>query len=352
MTAATWYKLGTLTLVNATAVRTFQLQLTTQSPVGVFRSAVVRFSSNSSNFVQNTYDTTPIAFNAYVQTQTTSTPWWYGTLSTDIAVTQLSNSSYAFYLKVYPDAGTGFFSVEHSTGGDSFLFEGVYTGTTRPANGIHPDIAPLVTAEQIGALPTGDPTATGLLTCQNFRATGTVDLPNDSLSISDVSGLQASLLAKANVTSPTFFGTVTLPNFQALNNPQLTGTTNSTGSICANLLCANNSFTTTYGTQGPMSAGVSSTIYTLSPNTRGLIFMDTDSTNASSCVAYFSNMSGVNYLSILARNGNAFSAQNIGANFGGTWNMTCVINSSGNIRVSVTNAGSIRWNVVLFSVVV
>ena len=41
MTVATWYKLGTLTLANATTVRTFTLELTTQSPVGGFRAAVV-----------------------------------------------------------------------------------------------------------------------------------------------------------------------------------------------------------------------------------------------------------------------------------------------------------------------
>ncbi len=199
----------------------------------------------------------------------------------------------------------------------------------------------------------GPTTFTGTTTCANLTATGTVTVPDGSFSVAKTSGLQSSLDAKANLVGPTTFtGTVNLPQFQTLNNAQLNGTTNCNATLFANILGATTGFTTSFGTQGPMSAGVSSTIYTLAPNTRGIIVMDTDSTNASSCVAYFSNMSGVNYLSILARNGNAFSAQNIGANFGGTWNMTCVINSSGNIRVSVVNAGSIRWNVVLFSVVV
>ena len=61
MTVATWHKLGTLTLADATSARMFTLELTTQSPVGGFRAAVVRFSSNSGNFVQNTYDATLVA---------------------------------------------------------------------------------------------------------------------------------------------------------------------------------------------------------------------------------------------------------------------------------------------------
>ena len=72
MTVATWYKLGTLTLSTISSARMFTLELTTQSPVGGFRAAVVRFSSNSRNFVRNTYDATPVAFNAHVHSQTTS----------------------------------------------------------------------------------------------------------------------------------------------------------------------------------------------------------------------------------------------------------------------------------------
>jgi hypothetical protein len=37
----------------------FELELTTQSPVGSLRAAVVRFTSNGGSFVRNTYDTTP-----------------------------------------------------------------------------------------------------------------------------------------------------------------------------------------------------------------------------------------------------------------------------------------------------
>ena len=149
MTTATWYKLGTLTLADALAVSMFTLELTTQSPIGDFHVAVVRFSSNGGNFVRNTYDTTPVAFNAHVQAQTTSKNWFYD-MSSDLAVTQLSNSSYAFYLKVYPDVGAGFFSVQHASG-DSFTYEGLYTSTTRPAQGVHPTILAVATPDGIGA---------------------------------------------------------------------------------------------------------------------------------------------------------------------------------------------------------
>ena len=352
MTVPTWYKLGTLTLASGSFVRMFSLQATAQTYQGVPKQLFLDFVSNAGNPVQDTYDATPVAFNAYTRMQTTSPEWYFDGFSTDVAVTQLSNAVYAFYLIVYPNTGTGFFTVRHAPG-DSFLFEGVYTGGTRPANGVYPMGLPLTSVDQIGALPINNPTATGLLSCQNFKATGTVDIPANSLTIDDVLNLQTSLNAKANLAGPTTFtGTVTLPSFQTLTNAQLNGTTNSTGSIFANLLGANSSFTSTYGTQASMTAGVSSTIYTLAANSRGFIFLDTDSTNASSTVAYFSNMSGVNYLTILARNGNALGTANLGTAFSGTYNMTVVINSSGNIRVSVVNGGSIRWNVILLSAAV
>jgi hypothetical protein len=80
--------------------------------------------------------------------------------------------------------------------------------------------------------------------------------------------------------------------------------------------------------------------------------VDTDTTNANSAVGYFSNVSGVMYLSIIARNGNAFGFQNIGTAVTGAWNMNLFCNSAGAIRVSVNTAGSVRWNIVFFSIVV
>ena len=83
----------------------------------------------------------------------------------------------------------------------------------------------MTSVDQIGALPIDNPTATGLLSCQNFKATGTVDIPANSLTIGDVLNLQTSLNAKANLAGPTTFtGTVTLPSFNTLTNAQLNGT--------------------------------------------------------------------------------------------------------------------------------
>jgi hypothetical protein len=99
-------------------------------------------------------------------------------------------------------------------------------------------------------------------------------------------------------------------------------------------------------------ASTSTTIYQIGANKRGFVFVDTDTTNANSAVGYFSNVSGVMYLSIIARNGNAFGFQNSGTAVTGTWNMNLFCNSAGLIRVSTTTTGSVRWNIVFFPTVI
>jgi hypothetical protein len=203
MTVPDWYMLGTLTLFDASAVRMCTLELTTQNPVGGFRAVVLRFSSNGGVFVKNTYDATPVAFNAHVQVQTTSHPSIY-TLSSDLAVTQLSNTSYAFYVRIYPGVGTGFFSVLHTTG-DSFTFEGVYTGTTRPAQGVHPDILAIASPDAIGAVPVLDPEVFGTLTCQDVAASGGLTVGGNSVINANLDLVSASssrfLSVNAGITS-------------------------------------------------------------------------------------------------------------------------------------------------------
>jgi hypothetical protein len=372
MTTATWYKLGTLTLADATAVSMFTLELTTQNPIGGFRAAVVRFSSNGGNFVRNTYDATPVAFNAYVQAQSTSKDWFLE-MSGDLAVTQLSNSSYAFYLKVYPDVGAGFFSVQHASG-DSFAYEGLYTSTTKPAQGVHPFILAVATPDGIGALPVVNPnmvnpSVQGTLACQNVTASGTLGVTGattlagttaSSLTVNGASSLQGTLgvtgattLAGTTASSLTvngassLQGTLNVSGFTTLGAAQASsfGVTNN---ITGALFQASIGFTSTSGTLST-AASSSQTLHTLTANQRLLIFVETDTTNGSSAVAYCSNLSGVVYMTIIARNGNAYSSQNFGSAFVGTWNMNLFVLSTGAIRCSTTSAGSVRWNILFLS---
>ena len=310
-------------------------------------------------------------------------------------VAQNSNTSYSFYVKVTPDNNVGFFTVYHSTG-DAFAFVGSDTGSTRPLNGAYPSTSQPLDPGMIGAATKNSPTITGTASLQNLAVSGTVSVPSDSLSIPNVvglsgalsgkatlggpanfstlsassslsvstggtvsfptnavtqdsvSGLVTALAAKAPINNPTFTGTVTLPRFQVLQDPTLNGTI-AGGNIFGTNISASASFFSSYGTTA-LAANTSSTFYTVGSNQRGLVFVDTDSTNASSAVGYFSNMSGVMYLSVLARNGNAFGFQNIGTAFTGTWNMNLFCNSAGALRVSIPTAGSVRWNIILLSI--
>jgi hypothetical protein len=364
MTVPTWYKLGTLTLASGSVVRMFSLQATTQTYQGVPKQLFLDFVSNAGNPVQDTYDATPVAFNAYTRMQTTSPEWYFDGFSTDVAVTQLSNAVYAFYLIVYPDTGTGFFTVRHAPG-DSFLFEGVYTGGTRPANGVYPTGLPVTSVDQIGALPTDNPTATGLLTCQNLRATGTVDLPVNSLAISDVSNLQQSLDSKANASNAQLTGTATAAALQVNGASTLLGSLNVNGfttlaaTTISSLAVTGSGGSNFFGALGSgggfftqtgflTTTSSSTTVYTVGPSQKGLIFLDAEAPNSSSTVCFFSGASGTYWLSIVARNGNALGV-NIGTAFSGTWNMSILINSTGAIRVATTSTGITRWTVVLLA---
>jgi hypothetical protein len=132
-------------------------------------------------------------------------------------------------------------------------FEGIYTGTTRPAQGVHPFILAVATPDGIGALPVVNPTSYCTLSCKNLTASGTVDLPAGSLAIADVANLQSSLNNKATVGGSPSFG----------------------------ILMATHSFTSTFGTAA-LAAGTSATIYTIGANQRGFVFVDTNTTNATS----------------------------------------------------------------------
>jgi hypothetical protein len=349
VTVATWYKLGTLTIASS-GVHMFELHLTTQSPIGGFRSAVLRFSSNNNEITQLTYDSPiPYGFPAYVQVQTTSKNWAYSSVVSDLAVTWISNTSYAFYLKVYPDTGTGFFSVRHAPGSNSFAFEGVYTGTTRPAQGVHPTILAVATPDGIGALPAVDPTVSGTLSCQGLAVTlpGTVTLPVGSVSQESISGLvpalntKATLGAAANFTSCTLSGSL---NFGG----NIVGGANT--NISAFQLNASGGFRSDGGTAA-FAAGVSQTIYTFGAGSgnvnRGFVVVEAGSPNNSTTLAFFDALSQNTFVTILARQGNVNTGTtNLGTNNGGTYNMSLFCNSSGNLRLSLTNAGTATWTLI------
>jgi hypothetical protein len=347
MTTPTWYKLGTLTLADALAVSMFTLELTTQSPIGDFHVAVVRFSSNGGNFVRNTYDTTPVAFNAYVQAQTTSKNWFYD-MSSDLAVTQLSNSSYAFYLKVYPDVGAGFFSVQHASG-DSFTYEGLYTSTTRPAQGVHPTILAVATPDGIGALPVvnpsmANPSVQGTLSCQNVTASGTLGVTGATT----LAGTTASTLTVNGATSlqnATVSGTLGVTGVTTLGATNMTGLLNCLNVAGTNLI-ASSGFTSLYGT---FSATTTFGSLTNVAGRRGFLFLDGVSPINSSVLVYFSCMSTNPMFSRVAQQGNVYNFDgNTGAAFTGTMMINVGILTTGVLRVVATTSGTINWAIVYF----
>jgi hypothetical protein len=86
---------------------------------------------------------------------------------------------------------------------------------------------------------------------------------------------------------------------------------------------------------------------------RGLIFLDGQGSIASSILAYFSCMTPNNFVSIVARNGNAYSYVNLGTAAGpGTMMIDVGMgsgSSAGNIRVScVGSTGTVNWAIVYF----
>ena len=78
---------------------------------------------------------------------------------------------------------------------------------------------------------------------------------------------------------------------------------------------------------------------------RGFVVVEAPSPNNSTTVAFFDCLSGFPFVTILARNGNAFGT-NLNTAFTGTYNMNLFCNSSGNLRLSLTNAGTATWTLI------
>jgi hypothetical protein len=330
LTGPAWYRLGNFTATSG--VRMLRIDINMQSPAGSFQPARLHFSTNNGSYVQNTYDATPVDFNAYAEMQVNSVNWFYALPDADVAVQQNSNTSYAFYVRITSTTREGFFTVYHSTG-DTFTFVGTNAGNTRPSNGVHPMVSQPVDPAMIGAAPTVNPSFTGTLSTQNLGVSNLVLIPNDSLTIANTAGLIGALAGKATLGGPANFSTLSLSGL-------LSGTT-----VAGTTLIASSGF---YSTTGFLTSTSSSqTIYQVGSSQRGLLVVDAEAPNSSSAVCFFSSASGVFWLSIVARNGNAFGTGNVGTAFSGTNNLNVFINSTGAIRVSTTSAGTTRWSIVL-----
>jgi hypothetical protein len=303
-----------------------------QSPAGSFQPARLHFSTNNGSYVQNTYDATPVDFNAHAEMQVDSVNWFYALPDEDVAVQQNSNTSYAFYVRITATTRAGFFTVYHSTG-DAFTFVGTTAGSSRPSNGVHPMVSQPVDPAMIGAAPTVNPNFTGTLTTQNLGVSNLVLLPNDSLTIANTAGLIGALSGKATLGGPVNFSSCTLAGPLSAAN------------ISGNTIIGNVGFQSSTGLVTTTSS--SQTIYQVGSSQRGLLVVDAEAPNSSSAVCFFSSASGVFWLSIVARNGNAFGTANVGTAFSGTNNLNVFVNSTGAIRVSTTSSGTTRWSVVL-----
>ena len=351
LTGPAWCNLGTFTA--SSGVRMLRLDMTTQSFPGTFQSARLLFSTNNGAFVMNTFDSTPVAFNAYADVQTTSIEWFYGTLATDIVVRQNSNTSYSFYVRITPDHGVGFFTVYHSTG-DSFQFIGTNAGSTRPSNGIYPLVSQPLNPNQIGAASSYNPSITGTFTCQNltstglttlydFSASGIVALPNNAVAIESINGLQPALNAKASLGSNVNFGSCDLTGSLTFGG-NLTGGPN--GQLSAFKIIGTNGFESLSGSLTTTAS--SQTIYTFSgaSNNRGFVIVEALAPNNSTVMGFFDSRAGNTFLTILARQGNVTGTTNLSTANGGTLNVTLTCNTSGQLRLSTPSIGTCSWSII------
>ena len=289
-----WCRLGTLTTTQSGKL--FQLRLLSQAYYGNFFACTLNFATNNGTITQYGYDGT--AFYCYADLQSTSANW--GTLASDWAVEQLSQTSYAFWLNmpIYP--GSGFFTVQVS-GTDVFTYSGTLASVW-PTVGINPSVSNITP---------------GMIGLRNVSNTSDSDKP--------VSTAQAAALAlKADTTNPSFSGTL------SAQNVTYSGLLKSvSGSLSA---------TTTL-----------QTFYNFA-NKRGLLFIEANPPSASSILGYFDNYLGAatNFFSILARNGNSSSSSNWGTANGGTMMMTVsCLTASKDLQVSVTAAATVNWSVML-----
>jgi hypothetical protein len=323
-----------------------RLDLTMQSPVANFTQARLTFSTNDGASAQNTYDTPPVAFNAWADLQTTSVEWYYGSLATDVVVAQTSNTSYSFFVRVTPDNGVGFFTVYHSTGGDAFTFVGTNAGSTRPLNGVYPMVSQPLDPTMIGAASSNSPTITGTTSLQNLAVSGTV---NGTLRCQDVTALSSLNVASGGFVAfpPNSVPIECISGLtSALAGKAILGGTANFTSLTASSFVSSNLFNSQFG-----SFPATTTFQNLLSvsGKKGFVFLDGQAPITSSILAYFSCVTPNQCLSILAQNGNAYSFANVGAAAGsGSVLINVGVSNTSNLRVSANASGTIFWAVVYF----
>ena len=80
---------------------------------------------------------------------------------------------------------------------------------------------------------------------------------------------------------------------------------------------------------------------------RGFVVVEAGSPNNSTTLAFFDALSQNTFVTILARQGNVNTGTtNLNTNNGGTYNMSLFCNSSGSLRLSLTNAGTASWSII------
>jgi hypothetical protein len=179
---------------------------------------------------------------------------------------------------------------------------------------------------------------------QNLTVSGTVSLPNDSLSVANVSGLTGALSGKATLGGPANFTSCSLTGGLTFGG-NITGGSNST--INCFQVNSTGGFNSTSGSAS-FAANTSQTIYTFASGNwqRGFVVVEAPSPNNSTTLAFFDSISGNTFITILARQGNATGSTNTTSTASGTYTMNLFCNTSGNLRLSMTNAGTASWSII------
>ena len=175
----------------------------TQHYYGGFRTAVLNFSTTNGVAVTVGYDGSLIA--AYADIQTTSAEWSAENLPGAWAVQELSQTSYAFWMRMPLFPGSGFFEAQISST-DVFTYSGTLTPSWPPNNSFNPTISN-ITPAQIGAATTADlalkanaasPTFTGVAQFSQVDVTGSIAFagnltgrPNSQLSAYSVKSVSS-----------------------------------------------------------------------------------------------------------------------------------------------------------------
>jgi hypothetical protein len=190
----------------------------------------------------------------------------------------------------------------------------------------------------------GPTTFSGTTSLQNLAASGSVTLPNDSLTVANTVGLAGALAGKATLGGPANFSSCALTGSLTFGG-NITGGSNST----INCFQVNSSggFNSTTGSMS-FAANVSQTIYTFASGNvqRGFVVVEAPSPNNSTTLAFFDSIAGNTFVTILARQGNAVGSTNTTSTATGTFNMNLFCNTSGNLRLSLTNAGTASWSII------